>query len=189
MPSLDDAYDRRWDGLRDPQRVGVGLVIAGLGAFAVLAAMALVALSPGETGPMRLAGIVAGVGIPAMLLGVVVVLPASRRNRLGVLAGTALTGVGVALFAYAYPERWTRTADSLAFETLTVYAVGCAVGLWFVFSALAAQRLRNNPIGTVELEVVREGETRTVEVSRDRYRELVSDGGDAREVLEDLEDR
>lgn len=186
MPSLEDAYDRRWDGLRDPNRVGAGLVLAGMGALGVLVATVLVAARPEGTGTKQAAGIAAGLGVPAMLLGVVVVLPASRRNRLGVLAGTALTGVGVLLFWFAYPDRWTRTASSMAFETLAVYAAGCAIGLWFVFSALASTRLRNVPRGTVDLEVVREGETRTLEVSRDHYEELAGDGGSAGDVLTEL---
>lgn len=187
MPSLDQAYNQRWEGLRDPHRVGIGLILTGLGALAVLVAMGLIALNPGSSGSLQAAGIIAGLGVPAMLLGVVVVLPASRRNRLGVVIGAALTVVGVGLFWYAYPGRWTRTSDPLAFETAIIYAIGCAIALWFVFSALAAERLRNNPHGTVQLEVLREGETKTVEVSRDRYNELVSDGGDAEDVLKELE--
>jgi hypothetical protein len=187
MPSLDEAYDRRWEGLQDPNRVGAGLVLAGIGALAVLAAMVLVAARPESTGAKQAAGIATGLGVPAMLLGVVVVLPASRRDRLGVIAGTGLTVLGVLLFWFAYPDRWTRTADPMAFETLAVYAAGCAIGLWFVFSALASTRLRNVPRGTVELEVVREGETRTVEVSRDRYQDIAGDGGSAGEVLSELE--
>ena len=187
MTSLDEAYDRRWDRLRDPHRVGAGLVLVGVGALAVLAAMVLVALEPGNKGAKETAGIAAGLGVPAMLLGVVVVLQASRRDRLGVLAGAGLTVVGVALFWFAYPGRWTRTADPLAFETLAVYTAGCAVGLWFVFSAVTSARLRNDPQGTVKLEVVREGETRRVEVSTDRYQEIVGDGGSAEAVLSELE--
>lgn len=186
MPSLNEAYDHRWDGLRDPHRVGVGLLLAAAGGVAVLAAMVLVAVEPESTGAKRAAGIAAGLGVPTMLLGVVVVLPASRRNRLGVLAGTGLALAGVLLFWFAYPDRWTRTADPLAFETLGVYAAGCVLGLWFVFSALASTRLRNVPRGTVELEVTREGQTRTVEVSRDRYESLVGDGGSGDEVLTEL---
>jgi hypothetical protein len=186
MPSLDEAYDRRWDRLRDPHRVGVGLLLAAVGGLAVLAAMVLVAVEPESTGAKQSAGIAAGLGVPAMLLGVVVVLPASRRNRLGVLAGTGLTVLGVLLFWFAYPDRWTRTADPLAFEMLAVYAAGCVIGLWFVFSALASTRLRNVPRGTVEVEVVRQGQTRTVEVSRDRYDSLVGDGGSGDEPLTEL---
>lgn len=189
MPSLDQAYDRRWEGLRDPHRVGIGLVIAGIGALGILVAMGLVAAWPNDTGAKQAAAMSAGLGVPAMLIGIVVILPASRRNRGGVVVGTFLTLAGVALFWFAYPDRWTRTGESLAFETGALYAVGVAIALWYVFSALAAARLRNSPLGMVELEVIREGETRTVQVSRDRYQELVSDGGDAEEVLQELGER
>jgi hypothetical protein len=69
-----------------------------------------------------------------------------------------------------------------------VYGLGGAVALWYVFTALATFRRRNTPQGTVEVEVVRDGGTRTVEVSRDRYREMVSDGGDAGTLIEKLEE-
>jgi len=188
MPSLDEAYDRGGTGIRQPRRALAGLALVGVGALAVVAALALIAAAGTSITARNYAGIVAGVGVPAMLLGVVVVLPASRRNRLGVVVGTLLAGGGVGLFAHAYPEQWVHAADSLAFETLLVYGFGCAVALWFVFAAIASFRRRNDPQGMVRLEVVRQGETRTVEVSRDRYRQLVSDGGDADGVIEELED-
>ncbi|MFC7133045.1 MULTISPECIES: DUF7139 domain-containing protein [Salinibaculum] len=187
MPSLDEAYDRRTFTERNPRRVAGGLAVGAAGAIAVLAAILLVAVGGDAVAAKAQAGVLAGLGIPALLLSVVFVLPASTRKRVGVVAGSALTVVGVWLFWHAYPGRWTRTADSMAFETVMLYAVGAAVALWFVFSALATFRLRNNPAGTVELEVVRHGETKTVEVSRDRYRDIVSDGGDVSQVIEELE--
>jgi ABC-type thiamin/hydroxymethylpyrimidine transport system permease subunit len=123
-----------------------------------------------------------------MLLGVVVVLPASLRQRLGVVFGAVLAAGGVFLFWEVYPQRWTRTADPLAFETMMLYGLGCAIALWFVFSTIASFRLRNNPQGMVELEVVKEGSTRTIEVSQDKYRQIVSDGGNADAVIEELDD-
>jgi hypothetical protein len=188
MPSLDEAYTRSQFSARNPRRVAAGLTLGAAGALAVLTAIALVALGGDATAPKAYAGVLAGLGIPALLLSVVVVLPASTRKRLGVVAGSSLTVVGVWLFWEAYPTQWTRTGESIAFPTVMVYAVGAAVALWFVFAAIATFRLRNNPAGTVELEVVRQGETKTVEVSRDRYRELVSDGGDASDVIRELED-
>jgi hypothetical protein len=189
MPSLDETYDRkrRWADVRDPRRVGTGLALVGSGVLAVALAVVVLAVGGDTTAAKQFAGIVAGTGIPVLLLGIVVVLPASSQKRRRVFVGTAFAGLGVVLFWFAYPDRWTQTADSLAFETLAVYTLGCAVALWFVFGALVSTRLRNNPQGTVSLEVVREGETKTVEVSHDRYRELVGDGGDAREVIEELE--
>lgn len=187
MQSLDEAYNPRWRGVRNPRRVGGGLVLVGIGVIAVVAAMALLAVGGDSTTAKLYAGVAAGAGIPAMLLGVVVVLPASQRARGGVLLGAILAGAGVVLFWQVYPERWTRTADPLAFETTMLYGLGCAIALWFVFSALASFRLRNNPQGTVELEVVRPGETKTVEVSHDQYRRMVSDGGDAESVIREIE--
>jgi hypothetical protein len=188
MPSLDEAYDRRSVAGRDPRRVTGGLALGLAGALAVLAAVVLVGIAGDATAAKAQAGVLAGLGVPAMLLAVVVVLPASARSRAGVVVGSALTVVGVWLFWHAYPGRWTRAADSLAFQTVMVYGLGGAIALWFVFRAIASFRRRNDPQGPVELEVVRQGETRTVEVSRDRYRQIVSDGGDASAVIRELED-
>jgi hypothetical protein len=187
MPSLGEAYSRDRFGGRDPRRIYGGAALGVAGALAVLAAIGLVAVGGDATAAKAYAGVLAGLGVPAMLLGVVLVLPASTRERLGVVAGTALTTAGVWLFWHAYPARWTRTADPMAFETVLVYALGGAIALWFVFTAIATVRLRNDPQGTVHLEVVRQGETKTVTVSRDRYRSLVSDGGESGDI-EDLLD-
>jgi hypothetical protein len=188
MPSLDDAYgETRFDG-RDPRRVYGGMVVLVAGALALLAALGLVAVGGDTVAAKRAAGILAGLGIPVLLSGVVAVLPASTRERLGVLLGAALNVAGVALFAYAYPTRWTRTAEPLAFETAMLYGLGGAIALWFVFTAVATAHLRNNPHGTVTLELVRQNGTRTVEVSRDRYDALVSDGGDPQDIIREIDD-
>lgn len=188
MPSLEDAYEPSRFEERDPRRVYGGMALCIAGAVALLAALGLVAVGGDTVETKRWAGVLAGLGIPTLLGGVVVVLPASRRTRLGVLAGATLNVAGVGLFLHAYPMRWTRTADPLAFETAMVYGLGGAIALWFVFTAIATARLRNNPHGTVTLEFVREGSTKTVHVSRDRYDALVSDGGDASEVIQEIED-
>jgi hypothetical protein len=186
MTSLDEAYDED-SAVSRPRQAAVGGALLGVGVLAIMGAIAAVWTGGESTTAKLYAGLAAGGSIPLMLLGIVVVLPASRRSRLGVLFGTALTGGGLWLFQYAYPTRWTRTAEPLAFETLLLYGVGCAIGLWFVFTAIANTRLRNNPQGTVSLEVVTQGETKTVEVSHREYRELVSDGGDPSDYIDDLE--
>ena len=198
MTSLSEAYDRRgWEG-RDPRRVSVGGGLFVLGALAVVTAILVLTtglvdlLSAGpESAAKQLAGTLAGLGIPAMFLGVVVVLPASTRQRAGVLAGTLLNVGGVALFRHAYPARWTGTTESLAFPTAMLYFVGGCVALWFVFSAVATFKLRNNPQGTVTLEVVREGETREIQVSQAEYRRYeraLREDGD-RAVVDAIESR
>lgn len=189
MTSLDEAYNPRWSRLRNPRRVIAGMVLVVVGVLAVLVAMGLVGFRGDSTTAKQYAGVAAGLGIPALLLGVVVVLPASRRTRLGVVAGTLVSGAGVALFWQVYPGRWTRTADPLAFETMMLYGLGCAIALWFVFTAIATFRLRNNPQGTVRLEVVRQGNTRTVQVSNEQYRKLVNDGGDTKRLIREIEEQ
>lgn len=186
MTSLDEAYGGESPVSRPRQAVAGGALV-GLGVVAIVVAMVAV-WTGSNTAAKQTAGVAAGVGIPLMLIGIVVALPASRRTRLGVVVGTALSVGGVWLFQYAYPTRWTRTADPLAFETLLLYGVGCAIAVWFVFTAIANTRLRNNPQGTVSLEVVMQGETKTVEVSHREYQQLLSDGGDPSDYLDDLEE-
>ncbi|MFC7018622.1 MULTISPECIES: DUF7139 domain-containing protein [Haloarcula] len=200
MENLGDAYGgRRWTG-RDPRRVvaGVGLSVAG--ALAVVLAI-LLATTPladvfGATdirAAEKLAGTVGGLGIPAMFLGVVAVLPSSRREQGGVIAGAALCLGGLALFQVAYPYDWTTGPQTLAFETAILYFLGACVAFWFVFTAMASFRRRNDPQGTVRLELTHKGESKTVQVSPEEYRRYTnavrSDGGETERVIEELESR
>jgi len=200
MPSLSEAYDGgEWSG-RDPRRVSAGGSLFAAGALAVVAAIFVLA-SPdvaglfgasGENPTRRLAGTLAGLGVPAMFVGVVAVLPSSRRERLGVISGALLTVAGVWLFRQAYPDRWVGATDSLAFPTAMLYFVGGCVALWFVLSAVATFKLRNNPQGTVTLEVTRQGETKEVHVSRSeyrRYKQAIRSEGDADGVAAELRER
>jgi len=200
MESLGDAYTgSRWDG-RDPRRVYAGVGLLAVGVLAIVAGI-LVVTTPlstlvgaeTTTAAQSIAGVLAGLGVPASLAAVVVVLPASRRERNGVLAGTILCVVGVGLFSQAYPGQWTGTANSLAFPTTVVYFLGGAVAFWFVFTAIASYRVRNNPHGMVQLELKHRGETRTVELSREEYTEykraVRGDGGETEQVIRELEDR
>jgi len=188
MEQLGEAYHRNSNHGRDPRRVLAGSALLVAGGLALVAAILTLAAGGATLAAKQQSGLLAGLGIPAMLGGVVVVLPASRRERLGVCAGAGLTLLGVFLFWHAYPGQWTGTANSLAFETAMVYFAGGAVALWYVFSTMATFRRRNSPAGTVTMELVRESGTREVEVSRDRYRRLVSDGGDASEIIREIED-
>ena len=200
MEHLGDAYGgRRFQG-RDPRRVYAGVALGALGALAVVVGL-LVVTTPladllGVTdlrGAEKLAGTLGGLGIPAMFLGVVAVLPSSRREQGGVLTGTAFCLVGIALFQVAYPARWTTGAETLAFETTIVYFIGAGLAFWFVFTAMASFRTRNNPQGMVSLELTRRGEKKTVRVSREeyqRYAEAIrSDGGETEEIIRELESR
>jgi hypothetical protein len=62
-----------------------------------------------------------------------------------------------------------------------------------VFSTVASYRVRNNPQGTVRMELTRQGETKTVTVSRDQYRKyrqaMRGDGGEETRVITEIESR
>ena len=200
MESLGDAYTgSRWEG-RDPRRVFAGAALFVVGVVAVVAAIVVgtgsvngLVGAESIVAAQGVAGVLGGLAVPALMVGVVVVLPASRRERLGVLAGTVLCLGGVWLFTTAYPHRWTDGANPLAFPTMLTYFVGGCVAFWFVFTAVADFRVRNNPTGAVRLELKRQGETKTVQVSRDEYRQyrnaLRGDGGETEQVIRELESR
>ncbi|MFB6224481.1 MAG: hypothetical protein ABEH86_12525 [Haloarcula sp.] len=200
MENLGEAYEkRRWEG-RDPRRVVAGVTLGFVGALAVVVAILLVTtpLSAvvGATAPHaaeKLGGTLGGLGIPAMFLSVVTVLPSSRREQTGVVVGAILCLVGLGLFQLAYPYNWTVGAQTLAFETTMAYFIGTCVAFWFVFTAMAGFRRRNNPQGTVKLEISHKGETKTVQVSPQEYRRYTQavrgDGGTTDEVIQELESR
>jgi len=200
MENLGDAYgNRRWEG-RDPRRVVAGATLGFVGALAVVVAILLVTtpLSSvvGATAPHaaeKLGGTLGGLGIPAMFLSVVAVLPSSRREQSGVAVGAFLCLVGIGLFQVAYPYNWTVGEQTLAFETTMAYFIGSCVAFWFVFTAMASFRRRNDPYGTVKLEISHKGETKTVQVSPQEYRRYTQavrgDGGTTDEVIQELESR
>jgi MFS family permease len=173
MPDLAAAYERR--GGDDRQ----GAIVLGLTAFFAGVVALLVGLLVATTplgaawgldryGARRVGGVLAGVAIPTIFAGIVTVLPASRRQRAKVGLGVCLALAGVVLFWLVYPERWIGWSENhLTFPVAALYAVGGFLGLWEVLQALATFRQRNDPHGTVTLEVERDGETRTIEVEPD----------------------
>jgi len=198
MQRLGDAYDDGGWGGRDPRQIYAGVALFVLGTLAIVTGILIVTTplstlvgAESDTAAQSVAGVLAGLGVPAALAAVVVVLPASHRETVGVLTGALLCVLGVGLFDYAYPTHWTGTAQSLAFPTALVYFLGGSVAFWFVFTAIASYRVRNNPHGTVQLELKRKGETKTVEVSRHEYKEykkaMRGDGGQTEQVIRELE--
>lgn len=200
MESLGDAYTgSRFQG-RGPRRVYAGSALVAVGVVALVAAIVVGTASvnglvgaDGLVEAQGIAGVIAGLVIPALMIGVVVVLPASRRERLGVLAGAVLCLAGLALFTQYYPRQWTDGATPMAFPTMVTYFVGGCVAFWFVFTAIAEFHVRNNPTDTVNLELKRQGETKTVQLSRKEYQHyraaIRGDGGETQQVIQELQSR
>ncbi len=180
MTSLSEAYGERGRSTASLRRLylGVGLFVAGalmVVAGILAAGTDIVAGMEGYSlGDARLyGGVLGGVGVPLVLLGLLTVLPADRSTRAAAVVGAAVSVLGVALFAHAYPCQWignTCAVDAvdLTLPTAGVYFLGMAASFWCLFVGVANFKTRNDPGGTVTMEVTHKGETKVVEVERDQ---------------------
>ncbi|MUV60455.1 hypothetical protein [Halobacterium sp. CBA1126] len=176
MTSLGETYDRR-AGEASQRRVYLGT-----GLFAAGALLVVVGILAGATGLLinngfgqyesrEIAVILAGLGVPSVLVGIFTVLPANRLQRAAAAVGAGLSVLGVTLFRTTYPYLYVPgsggvpTTGTLAF--ILVYAAGIITTMWCLFTAVATFKTRNDPGGTVTLTVTKDGETHTVEVPAD----------------------
>ena len=177
MASLGETYERR-AGEASQRRVYLGTGLFATGALLVVAG-----ILAGTTGMLlnagfgtyearEIAGILAGLGVPAVFVGVFTVLPANRFQRAAAAVGGAVAVAGVMLFRYAYPYEWYVNSggawvpSDLVLILTVVYFAGLLTTFWCLFTAVATFKTRNDPGGTVTLTVTKDGETRTVEVAR-----------------------
>ncbi|MFB6093511.1 MAG: hypothetical protein ABEJ77_01030 [Halanaeroarchaeum sp.] len=177
MPSLGDTYDRRAGAASRRQ------VVLGTGLFAAGALLVVGGILAGATGLLvgsgfsllearEIGGVLAGLGLPAVFVGISIVLPASRVHRAATVFGSGLAILGVLLFQYAYPYRWyarTGIPSSVTLSTLAVYTLGVIVTFWALFTAVATFKTRNDPGGTVSLSVSTGGAAKTVEAAREEF--------------------
>ncbi|NIB98733.1 hypothetical protein [Halobacterium sp. R2-5] len=188
MTSLGETYDRR-AGEASQRRVylGTGLFAAGallvVGGILAGATGLLINNGFGQYESREIAVILAGLGVPAVLVGIFTVLPANRLQRGAAAVGAGLSVLGVMLFRATYPYLYVPnsggvpTTGTLAF--ILVYAAGIITTFWCLFTAVATFKTRNDPGGTVTLTVTKDGETHTVEVPADDVesaREKLSSG-------------
>ncbi|WP_251344240.1 DUF7139 domain-containing protein [Haloplanus halophilus] len=190
MTSLGEVYhgdDRSGPSLRQIYAgaslfvVGIVLVVAG-----IVVATTDVLLGGGTTllDVREYGGILAGLGVPAVFLGISAVLPAERSTRAAAGIGASVAVLGVALFAHAYPCRWSGANCApgmvdLTLPTAGVYFLGALTTFWCLFVGIANFKTRNDPGGTVTMEVTRQGETKVIEVDRSQARGGVGLGGSA----------
>jgi len=180
MTSLAEAYEENVGEVGSLRRLylGVGLFVVG----ALLVVVGIVVSTTGVHAALGLewwqgrevAGVLAGLGVPAVFVGVFTVLPASQRVRAAAAIGAGVAVLGVALFAHAYPYMWTGAGNGadLTAQVAATYFFGVLVTFWCLFVAVANFKTRNDPGGTVTLEISREGEVRTVEVDREDLEEF-----------------
>jgi len=172
MTSLTDVYQRRMGAVASRRRVlaGLSLFAIGLGLVAVGVVLATTGIGAtlglGVYGARELAGILAGVGLPATFVGLFVMLPTSRLTRATIAIGASLTVFAVALFTHAYPMQWPGAPaanPALALTTLALYFVGAITTGWCLFVSIATFKTRKSPGGAAEMRITEEGTVRLVE--------------------------
>jgi len=171
MTSLAEVYEGLGEDASYEQLVaGTGLF--GCGALLVVGGIVLATTNPLSAFDVPAwqawepAAVMAGLGLPAVFVGIFTVLPAGRRVRAAAVVGSGVAVLGVALFEYAYPHRWVGDPTDLTAVVTLVYAVGVIATFWCLFVGVANFKTRNDPGGSVTLEITRGGETRVVEVDR-----------------------
>jgi disulfide bond formation protein DsbB len=175
MTSLAEAYERRaGEAGRGRVYLGTGLFVAGallvLGSILAGATSVLLGLGFAVGEAREIAGVLAGLGVPAVFVGVFAVLPASPRERAAATVGAGVAVLGVTLFRSVYPEQWLTPAHApttAALGVVAVYFLGTITTFWCLFTAVATFKTRNDPGGTVTLRYDQNGETKTVEVAAD----------------------
>lgn len=175
MDSLGEVYGGTREQEAEPGRLYAGVALFLVGAGLVVAGVVVATtdlLRGGGTSIYQvreLGGILAGVGVPAVFLGILTVLPTNRDTRAAAVVGAAVAVLGVALFAHAYPCQWSGAtcapAGDLTLPAVGVYTLGAMVTTWHLFVGIATFKRRNDPGGTVRMRVTRQGETTVVEAS------------------------
>ncbi|MFT4883757.1 MAG: hypothetical protein ACI8U4_001270 [Natronomonas sp.] len=177
MASLTEVYEGgNGASLR---RLYAGVALFGVGAVLLVAGIVIAATELSQLLGLDLfearnyAGVLGGLGLPALLLGTIIVLPRAERHvRVGAAAGGLICLLGVVLFNNAYPVDWVGGSGntSMTLAVAAVYFTGAIVTSWSLFASVASFKARNDPGGTVKLEITKGGETKIVEVEGDDLR-------------------
>lgn len=180
MASLTEVYENgNGAGLR---RLYAGVTTFGVGVILLVAGIVVATTSFGQWLGLgffearKVAGIFGGLGLPALLIGTMTVLPrASWRIRSAAIAGGIVCLGGIAAFANAYPVDWVGGSGnaSMTLVVAITYFGGALVATWSLFAAIANFKARNDSGGTVSIEITRGGKTRIVEVQGDSLRQTL----------------
>ncbi|MGQ4555738.1 DUF7139 domain-containing protein [Halobellus sp. GM3] len=179
MTSLSEVYrgKKRGPSLR---RLLFGLVLFLAGGVLVVSGIVVATTDilygselAALTAKRQLGGVLAGIGVPAVFLGIFAVLPSGRLTKAAAVVGAGIALMGVALFTYAYPCRWSGSLcgagkPDLTLMTVGVYFLGAMLTFWCLFVGVANFKTRNDPGGTATVNVTRKHETKYVPVERPR---------------------
>ncbi|MBP1923549.1 hypothetical protein J2751_002592 [Halorubrum alkaliphilum] len=157
--------------------VGLGLGLVGVTVF--LYSATLPPNSESMYAVRQVASVAAALGLPALLLGVVVLLPVDLRMLYLGVAGSAVCLAAVGLFVWAYPDAWNVTnPPDYSAQGVAIYSVGLVGVIGATGVALVAHRVEQATgaaAGSVDDAAAEDGERETVtdaEVRADIEREL-----------------
>jgi hypothetical protein len=175
MTSLSEVYTGGVGTVASRRRrlLGTGLFVVGtamvVGAIPLATTGLRTELGLGVYEARELAGVLAGLGLPAAFVGIFTVLPAGRATRAAATIGASIAVLGVAVFRVVYPGSWLGTEPTIAVATVLLYAVGTLVTFWCLFVGAATFKTRNEPGGTARIEVTDEGTVRVVTEADDGF--------------------
>lgn len=168
MTSLSEVYDGGVGRVVGRRQRLLGVSLFAAGAVMVVGAIPIATTELGAWlgldvfGARRLGGILAGLGVPAVFVGIFAVLPAGQVTRAAASIGASLALLGVALFSHAYPYEWISGNPELALTTTALYTVGTLITFWCLFVGVATFNARDDPGGTARLELTDEGKIEVV---------------------------
>lgn len=120
----------------------IGLVLGTVGVIVFLYSATLPADELSTYAIREVAGVAAALGLPALLLGIVVLLPVDKRMLYVAAAGTAVTIVAIGIFVWAYPFNWNvMSPPDYSAQGIAVYSLGIALVVSSTGAALVAHRV------------------------------------------------
>lgn len=116
---------------------GFGLVLLLIGVIGGTTPVLKTALGLNQAGAWLISGLFSGLALPIVVIGVFVVLPATKTQRLGAAIGLLLCLIGMGVFAVSFPHAWFGDTPDRSLLTTLTYSVGLLVTLFYLFLAVA----------------------------------------------------
>lgn len=121
----------------------VGLGLAAMGVITFLYSATLPPDSSSMFAVREVAAVAAAVGLPALLSGVVVLLPVDRRMLYLTVVGSVVCLAAAVLFVWAYPQNWNvAQPPDYSAQGVAVYSLGAAMIVASTGAALVGHRVQ-----------------------------------------------
>lgn len=148
MHPLEQLYERYIGPVEDPRRVrsGTSLFLGGtlLVVLGILSATSplLTALGYSIYGAREIGGTLAGIGTPALFIGLTAMLRTDEKYRRFAYAGAAICVLGVGVFRLAYPHHWAGYGMDLTPYVTTLYFIGVFVTAVYMFVGIVNSEIK-----------------------------------------------